>query len=83
MEQLLQAKLDGDRMKSVLSKLDITSITILLVWSDKYLVGKWDDSKEVNGNCITSGGEVVKSYRFVWKPCRLIRLGEWMMDPFN
>ena len=83
MEQLLQAKLDNDTMKSLSSKLAVASVTILLVWYNNYLVIKLDDSNIVNENGIPSVGEDVKSYRVVWGSCRLVKCSWWMMNPFE
>ena len=70
-EQLLQSKLDDNSMKSLSFKLAVSSVTILFVWSNKYLVGKELDYNIINGNGITSVGEDVESYRILWKPCIL------------
>jgi len=72
---LLQAKLDVDSMKFFPPKLAVASVTILLLWSDMYVVGKLDDSNIDKENGITSVWEDIKSYWAVWEPCRLIRCG--------
>ena len=56
-------------------KLAVASVTILLLWSNMYVVGKLDDSNIDKENGITSVGEDIKSYWAVWEPCRLIRCG--------
>ena len=53
MKYFMKATLDVDSMKSLCSKWDVVSLTMLLLWTNMYLVGKLDISNIDNGNGMT------------------------------
>ena len=65
MKYFMQATLDVDSMKSLFSKWAVVSLTMLLLWTNMYLVGNSDISNIDNGNGMTLVEEDRKSYRVV------------------